>query len=137
MLIKKVREVQCHLIKHWIATMLKWRNDWNIQKISWPTCWTIILNSLILRAELQSTELIQLLLHQMECLVTPADKEDNRSQELVETQNQWTDLELVDQASDQAAKGVFEIKKLIKIYNLMLVINNILIVFYSIIIFIN
>ena len=65
----------------------------------------------------------------MECLVTPADKEDNRSQESEETLNQWTDLELVDQASDQAAKGAFEIKKLIKIYNLMLVINNILIVF--------
>ena len=47
----------------------------------------------------------------MECLVTPADKEDNRSQESEETLNQWTDLELVDQASDQAAKGAFEIKR--------------------------
>ena len=65
----------------------------------------------------------------MECLVTPVDKEDSKSQESEVTQNQWMDLELVDQASDQAAKGAFEIKKLIKIYNLMLVINNILIVF--------
>ena len=47
----------------------------------------------------------------MECLVTPVDKEDSKSQESEVTQNQWMDLELVDQASDQAAKGAFEIKR--------------------------
>ena len=47
----------------------------------------------------------------MECLVTPADKEDSKSQESEVTQNQWMDLELADQVLDQAAKGAFEIKK--------------------------
>ena len=55
----------------------------------------------------------------MECLVTPADKEDNKSQGSEETLNQWMDLESVDQALDQAAKGACEIKFDDKIDNLV------------------
>ena len=38
MLTRREREVPCHLIKRLIATMRKWLKDWNIPKISWPTC---------------------------------------------------------------------------------------------------
>jgi len=53
---------------------------------------------------------IQLLPHQMECLVIRVDKKDNKCQGSEETLNQWMDLESVDQVLDQAAKGAFEIK---------------------------